>query len=79
MSHAAAAWGGRYMFLSVEQGKLDRNFAPSKIRLAVQHVIRPRDGWSLNGNVHVGIVILSVYLHLRFFPRSVCCVNLCVL
>ena len=50
----------RYKFLSVEQGELDRNLAPSQMLLAAQHVIWPRAGWGLNGDVHVGIVILSV-------------------
>ena len=63
----AAAWEGRYTFLSVEQGELDRNLAPSQMLLAVQHMIRPRAGWGLNGDVHVGIVILSVVHVLQTF------------
>ena len=46
----------KYTFLSVEQGELDRNLAPSQMLLAAQHVIRPHAGWGLNGDVHVGIL-----------------------
>ena len=44
-SCAAAAWGGRYTFLSVEQSELDRKLAPSLMRLAAQHVMQPHAGW----------------------------------
>ena len=56
------------MFLSaVEQSELDRNLAPSRMRLAARHVMRPRAGWGLNGDVHKKIVILSVVHMLQTF------------
>ena len=57
----------KYTFLSVEQGELDRNLAPSQMGLAAQHVMLLRAGGGLNGNVHVGIVILSVVHVLQTF------------
>ena len=57
----------RYTFLSVEQSELDRNLAPSRMRLAAQHVMLPRAGWGLNGEVCNRIVILSVVHVLETF------------
>ena len=50
----------KYTFLSVEQSELDRSLAPSQMRFAAQHVMRPRAGWGLNGDACSRIVILSV-------------------
>ena len=67
VSCAAAAWGGRYTFLSVEQSELDRNLALSQMRFVAQHVMRPRAGCGLNGDACSRIVILSVVHVLQTF------------
>ena len=67
VSRAAAAWGGRYTFLSVERSELDRNLAPSQMRFAAQHMMRPLDGWGLNRDACSRIVILSVVHVLQTF------------
>ena len=56
-----------YTFLSVEQSELDRNLAPSRMRLAAQHVMLPRAGGGLNGEVCNRVVILSVVHVLETF------------
>ena len=57
----------KYTFLSVEQSELDRNLAPSRMRLAAQHVMLPRAGGGLNGEVCNRVVILSVVHVLETF------------
>ena len=55
-SSRVTAAAGRYTFLSVEQGELCS--LPNAIGCAA-HDSATRAGWGLNGDMHVGIVILS--------------------